>query len=263
MGLRHWALGVSYNGARYHGWQRQQDTLKTVQGQLETALSKIADEPIRTTAAGRTDAGVHATAQVAGFASNSNRDKETWLRGLNGLTDDDLSINWVSEVDEKFHARYAASSRRYHYVFHDQGRFADPHMTQRVWHCGELDADAMHREAQALLGEHDFSSFRAAGCQSSTAQRQVNACSVRRSGEFVVMHIEANAFLLHMVRNIASALHDVGRGQATRTLHDLLALKDRTALGVTAPSDGLYLTGVGYTEYSFPEGRLPAFLNSP
>ena len=261
MALKHWALGISYNGARFHGWQRQQDNLETVQGQLEAVLSKIADEPVRTVAAGRTDAGVHATAQVASFSTYSDRDQETWLRGLNGLTDNDLGIIWVQEVDSDFHARYSATSRRYHYVFHDQGRFPDPHMTTRVWHCGELDADAMHREAQALLGEHDFSSFRAAGCQSSTAQRQVNACSVRRSGAFVVMRIEANAFLLHMVRNIASALHDVGRDRAERTLKELLLLQDRTALGMTAPSDGLYLTGVGYSQYSFPEGRPPSFLN--
>lgn len=259
--MNHWALGLSYDGADFHGWQRQNEQLKTVQGELEHALAKIANHSTTTSAAGRTDAGVHATAQVVSFKSDADRDEATWLRGLNGLTDPSLRVNWVSHVPSDFHARYSATSRRYHYIFHDVGRFPDPHMTKRVWHCDSLDADAMHRAAQSLLGEHDFSSFRAAGCQSTTPQRQVNHCSVRRRGPFVVMQIEANAFLLHMVRNIASALHDIGRGSAPWSLSELLRLRDRTILGITAPPDGLYLTGVGYPQLDLPPGRLPAFID--
>ncbi|NKB97745.1 MAG: tRNA pseudouridine(38-40) synthase TruA [Pseudomonadales bacterium] len=256
-----WALGLSYDGTPFHGWQLQSD-VPSVQGELESALAQIAVEPIRVHAAGRTDRGVHATSQVVGFHTNQERSPKTWLRGLNGLTSESIRVQWVRAVDADFHARYSAVSRRYHYVFVDQDRYPDPLLRSRAWHCGPLDADVMHRSAQALLGEQDFTSFRAAGCQSTTPMRRVNRCTVTRSGCFVVMEIQANAFLLHMVRNIASGLHDVGRGTAVRSIADTLALKDRAEVGITAPPGGLYFTDVAYSGYDFPRGQLPTFLGA-
>lgn len=256
-----WALGIAYDGSEFHGWQLQQG-LPTVQGELEQALARIANAPVRVQAAGRTDRGVHATGQVVGFSTQTVRDGETWLRGLNGLTGPQIRISWVREVDADFHARYSASARRYHYLFSDTQRFADPLVRDRVWHCQGLDADLMHREAQALLGEQDFTSFRAAGCQSSTPLRRVHRCTVARKGRFVVLEIEANAFLLHMVRNIAAALHALGRGESKYPIGQLLALRDRTQVGATAPPDGLYLSNVVYPGYDLPVGELPALISA-
>ncbi len=256
-----WAIGVAYDGSGYHGWQLQ-DGLPTVQGDLEQALSRIANEPIRAHAAGRTDRGVHATGQVVGFSTASVRDDETWLRGLNGLTGPQIRVSWVREVNADFHARFSATARRYHYLYTDTQRFADPLLRGRVWHCQAMDADVMHRQAQALLGEQDFTSFRAAGCQSSTPMRRVHRATVARRGQFVVLEIEANAFLLHMVRNIASALHALGRGASRHELSELLALRDRAQVGATAPPDGLYLSNVTYPAYNLPNGETPALINA-
>lgn len=254
--MRHYAFGVTYHGAAFHGWQRQVN-VDTVQGALEQALSRVADHPVNVRVAGRTDAGVHATGQVAGFASASPRKPRDWLRGVNALTPKTVRVDWLEPVDAAFHPRYSATARRYVYVFHD-AKAAHPLLDGQVWSCASLDADAMHRAAQVLVGEHDYTSFRAAGCQSLTAMRRVHRCDVMRRGEFVVMDIEANAFLLHMVRNIARGLHDVGAGIAARDLASLLALRDRTMLGATAPPDGLYLAAVSYPGFEFPTaGRVP------
>ena len=260
--LQHYALGITYDGAAFHGWQRQTD-LPTVQGTLEQALSRVADHAVTVRVAGRTDAGVHATGQVAAFTSAADRSQRDWLRGVNALTPATLRVDWVQPIAAEFHPRYSASARRYVYLYHDAGN-AHPLLSNRVWSCGPLDADAMHRAAQVLLGEHDFSAFRAAGCQSLTPMRRVNRCDVLRRGEFVVMQIEANAFLLHMVRNIARGLHDVGAlaagslppGATPGDVAELLASRDRTRLGATAPPDGLYLAAVAYPEYSLPEPGL-------
>ena len=245
-----YALGITYNGEAFHGWQRQADVV-TVQGVLEQALSKIADHPVSLRVAGRTDAGVHATGQVAAFTSEAARTPADWHRGANALTADSVRVDWVQEVPAVFHPRYSATARRYVYLFHDTGQ-AHPLVANQVWSCKPLDADAMHRAAQILVGEHDFTSFRAAGCQSLAPMRRVNRCEVTRRGELVVMEIEANAFLLHMVRNIARALHDAGCGDAPIDVADLLARKDRTLLGATAPPGGLYLSAVSYPEYDLP-----------
>ena len=257
-----WAGGLSYRGSRYYGWQLQNDVV-TVQAELERALSTIANHPIRVHAAGRTDRGVHATGQVFGFTSHTERDAETWLRGANGLTPDSIRIDWLQEVDECFHARFSAVARRYHFIYMDEDRFADPTLADQVWHCGELDADAMHRAAQALVGEHDFSAFRAAGCQSNSPIRRINYCRVWRDGALVALEIEANAFLLHMVRNIATLLCDVGAGKAVRPVNELLAAGDRKQIGATAPAAGLYLSGVRYPNYAFPPARVPVLIRTP
>ena len=246
-----YAFGVTYDGADFNGWQRQPD-LPTVQGVLEAAVSQIADTPTTILAAGRTDTGVHATGQVGAFSSDANRSLYNWRQGLNALTPDSIHVDWVVVVAESFHPRYSASTRRYTYVFHDSG-IMHPLLRRRVWGCAPLDVDAMHRAAQLLVGEHDFSSFRGAGCQSVSPLRRVIFCHVARQGGFVTLDIEANAFLLHMVRNIVSALHAIGCNDASMSLAQLLALKDRQQLGATAPADGLYLVNVSYPGSALPE----------
>lgn len=250
-----YAFCVQYRGSLFSGWQRQQDRM-TVQGELERALSTIANEPVYVQAAGRTDAGVHASGQIAAFATQASRPIEQWLRGLNGLTPNDIQIDWLQPVRADFHPRFDAVSRRYTYVFHDQGR-KNPFLSQLAWCTDGLDDTAMHAAARALLGEHDFSSFRGAGCQSHTPMRRVDRCEVRREGGFVIMNIEANAFLLHMVRNIASGLQQVGLGAEKNFLSRLLKARDRQQLGITAPAEGLYLAEVSYPNHDFPSPVLP------
>ena len=250
------ALSVAYVGTAYHGWQLQPN-LPTIQGQLEQAVSKIADEAVQVAAAGSTDSGVHATNQIVRFQTNSPRDPQVWLRGLNGLTPADIQINWVRQVEASFHPRYAALSREYTYLFADTPA-PDVLGHERTWQVKQrLDADLMHRAGQALIGEQDFSSFRGAQCQSITPMRRVNRLEVRRHGDVVAMTIEANAFVLHMVRNIAAGLVEASERQQTEHLAHLLRLRDRTALGVTAPAAGLYFTGVDYLDHEFPPGPKP------
>ena len=256
-----YALAVQYAGGEFHGWQRQRD-VPTVQGTLEQAASKLADEPVTLQVAGRTDAGVHAVGQISSFSCSRAPDTRNWQRGLNSLTPKSIHVIWVRAVPAEFHPRYDATSRRYTYVFYDQQR-TDPFVAGLAWCCDVLDADAMHRQAQCLLGEQDFSSFRGAGCQSLTPMRRVDQVSVRRQGAYVVMDIVANAFLLHMVRNIASGLLSVGRGAANGYLADVLAARDRSALGVTAPPQGLYLSEVCYSSVALPKVTvLPSILRS-
>ena len=229
----------------------------TVQASLERALSQIANHPVSLRVAGRTDAGVHASGQVASFTTLASRTSAQWLRGANALSELDVQIDWVEAVPMTFHPRFSATARRYVYLFYDQGG-EHPMLRGQTWGCSALDADAMHRAAQALVGEHDFSSFRGSGCQSLTPMRRVNRCEVIRQGAFVIMDIEANAFVLHMVRNIARCLHDIGCGRAQQDITDLLAARDRTLLGATAPPQGLYLAQVSYPDYRLPPpGPIP------
>ncbi len=259
MGGQQIALGLSYEGSSFYGWQRQPD-LPTIQGELEKALGQIANHPVDVRVAGRTDAGVHASGQIASFFSDARRSPADWLRGVNGLTPASISLDWVQAVPDTFHPRYSATARTYHYLFHDVPR-PEPALVGRVWSCQNLDGDLMHRGAQLLLGEHDFSGFRGAGCQSLTPMRRVNRCQVYRKQNFIVLEIEANAFLLHMVRNIARGLHDLGRHGDLAAFGQLLAGRDRTRLGATAPADGLYLTRVSYPGFDLPPSRPPFFLS--
>ncbi|MEL0048560.1 MAG: tRNA pseudouridine(38-40) synthase TruA [Gammaproteobacteria bacterium] len=254
----HYVFCVQYHGAAFSGWQRQHQQ-KTVQGELERALSTIANEPVTVRAAGRTDAGVHASGQIADFITAVDRPAEQWLRGVNGLTPDGIFVTWLRAINDDFHPRYDAVSRRYTYLYYDQGS-SNPFLQSLAWCTGGLDDSAMHTQAQALLGEHDFSSFRGAGCQSLTAMRRVDRCEVRREGPVVIMNIEANAFLLHMVRNIASALHHVGTENPKGYISRLLQMRDRTQLGITAPAQGLYLAEVSYPSQAFPEVELPPLI---
>lgn len=246
------ALGIEYDGGAFRGFQFQRNA-PSVQQALEAALSRVADRPLRLTAAGRTDAGVHATGQVVGFESPVTRPLSAWVLGTNALTPAAVKVRWAREVDAGFNARFSAVARRYQYLFSDGGDNSPLLAPYAVPVRSRLDDEAMHRAAQTLLGEHDFSAFRGAGCQSLSAHRCVHRILVTRAADLVVVDITANAFLLHMVRNIAGALRQVGDGgRPEGWIERLLAGRDRTVLGPTAPPQGLYLVDVNYPGYDFP-----------
>ncbi len=258
------ALGIEYDGAAFHGWQRQGDqVISTVQGEVERALSKIANHPVDLVCAGRTDTGVHATAQVVHFDCEIDRGEKAWVRGANSLLPPSVRITWASRVAEDFHARFSALSRRYNYVIYD-ARVESAIMAGRVTHTrSTLNIEAMHKAGQYLLGERDFSSFRAAGCQSRTPFRNVMHLRVYRHHRYIVLDIQANAFLQHMVRNIAGTLLEIGAGKREpEWAAEVLAAKDRTVAAMTASPYGLYLVAVEYPEDSgLPSPELgPGFL---
>ncbi len=241
------ALGIEYDGTAYSGWQLQSHA-RSVQGELEHALSVVADHPVQLTAAGRTDAGVHALAQVAHFDTTSARPEQAWILGGTAESSSDISVLWAREVTEEFHARFSALSRSYLYRIVNRRVRPALDRVRACWVRRPLDADAMNAAAQALLGEHDFSAFRAAECQSSTPMRRVTSVTVRRDeGDRVEIAITANAFLHHMVRNIAGTLIAVGVGdRPPEWVARVLDGRDRTQAGATAPPQGLYFAGVEY-----------------
>lgn len=255
------ALGIEYDGTGFCGWQRQRSG-RSVQATLESALATIADHPLTTTCAGRTDAGVHATGQVVHFDTRAARDNEAWIRGTNTLLPADTRVLWCREVEAGFHARFSARRRHYRYIILNRGP-ASALLANRV--CREhadLDVCRMREAAAHLLGEHDFTSFRAAACQARSPVRTIYTLDVTRSGQFIYLDIVANAFLHHMVRCIAGVLLGIGRGNASpEWVKGLLAARDRTAGGVTAPADGLYLVAVGYpARFALPSrGWLPEY----
>ncbi|MGV6809286.1 MAG: tRNA pseudouridine(38-40) synthase TruA [bacterium] len=242
------AAAIEYQGQAYCGWQRLSHA-PSVQTAVEQALSSIANETIETTCAGRTDSGVHATHQIIHFDTKAERSEHGWLMGTNTQLPHDIAVRWVKTVDEDFHARFSALYRRYRYVILNRKARAGLLHKRVTWVQQALDAENMHQAAQALIGEQDFSSFRAAGCQAAHARRNVQAVRVHRQGEFVYIDIQANAFLYHMVRNIAGSLIKVGMGeQPVDWLNSLLAAKDRRQAAPTAPAGGLYFVQVAYPE---------------
>ena len=249
------ALGIEYDGSAYCGWQ-QQAHAPSVQGALQEALRSVAGHPVQLTAAGRTDAGVHALMQVAHFDADVSRPEQAWSLGGTAVAADDLTVLWARPVPDRFHARHSALSRTY--VYSILNRPLRPALARdRVcWVRRPLDAEAMHRAAQHLLGEHDFSSFRAAECQSSTAMRRLLEVFVERCGATVQITVRANAFLHHMVRNLAGSLLLVGTGQRPEAwIAEVLQARDRTLAGPTAPPQGLYFAGVEYpAEFGLPSG---------
>ncbi|MGF1691926.1 tRNA pseudouridine(38-40) synthase TruA [Photobacterium kagoshimensis] len=247
------ALGIEYDGANYHGWQRQLDVV-SVQGELEKALSKIANQPIEVFCAGRTDAGVHGTGQVVHFDVDSNRKLAAWTMGVNTHLPKDIAVRWAHEVTEDFHARFSATARRYRYIISNHA-FRPAILARGVSHYhGELDEKLMHQAAQYLLGEHDFTSFRATHCQANTPFRHMHHINITRHGQYIVIDIKANAFLHHMVRNITGSLIKVGRGEEKpEWIEWLLQQKNRQIAGVTAKAEGLYLIEVDYpAEHGLP-----------
>jgi len=242
-------LGIEYDGSAYSGWQWQAHR-PSVQGALEQALSKIANQPISVLCAGRTDSGVHALEQVVHFDTDVQRDLHAWQLGGNSLLPDDVKVLWVKQAVGDFHARYSAIARFYRYIIHNRSAKSALQPRQMTWCNYPLDADAMHRAAQSLIGNHDFSSFRAQGCQSKSPWRLMHFIEVYRRGDQVIMDISANAFLHHMVRNIAGVLIAIGAGQQpVAWTQELLQIKNRQLGGVTAAPDGLYLAGVFYPEH--------------
>lgn len=250
------ALGVEYDGSRYRGWQRQEH-VSSVQEQLEQALSTVAACPIVVQCAGRTDAGVHATGQVVHFESENTRSDSAWVMGTNAHLPDDIAVRWATRVDDTFHARFSATARRYRYViFNHPVRSGIARWNVSHYHQW-LDAEKMHIAAQALLGENDFTSFRAAQCQSNTPFRDVHHIRVQRVNDYIVVDIQANAFLHHMVRNIVGTLLLVGTGeQPLEWVTAVLQAKDRRCAGATAKPHGLYLVDVTYPEFDLPQVRL-------
>ena len=242
------AAGVEYEGSAYAGWQAQPHA-RTVQGEVEAALSRVADRTVGVACAGRTDAGVHALGQVIHFDSEAARGADAWLLGANSHLPADISLRWVRLVPADFHARHSAQARRYRYVIHTSRARSALFARRAHWCKAALDAAAMHAAAQSLLGEHDFSAFRAAECQSRTPMRNVREIVVAARGEWIMLDIEANAFLHHMVRNIAGALMEVGRGERpTGWMGELLAGRDRRLAGVTAGPEGLYFLLARYDD---------------
>lgn len=240
------AAGLEYDGRAYSGWQFQPG-LRTVQDEVQRALGRVADAPIECTCAGRTDAGVHALAQVLHFDSPAARTERGWRLGANTYLPPDISVTWVREVPEHFHARYGALSRSYRYLILNRDSRPGLATGRATWERRALDVERMHAAAQALVGEHDFSAFRAIECQSKSPVRRVDRLAVTRQGEWVALDITANAFLHHMVRNVAGLLLEVGRGDSPpERVAAVLASRDRKANAATAPPDGLYLAAVSY-----------------
>ena len=259
------ALIVSYNGQPYHGWQYQGESVATVQRELTSAVSAVADASVTLHCAGRTDTGVHATKQVVHFDAPVSRPAKAWTLGVNAHLPADISVDWAGEVPADFDARRTATARHYCYVIHNvriRSAIMSGFLTREP---RQLDEALMHEAAQHLLGENDFSSFRASNCQSVSPMRFVSSVTVRRQGDLVIIDIVANAFLHHMVRNIAGVLMDVGAGlHAPDWVSELLALRDRTRGSVTAAPGGLFLVDVLYPDSAdIPAGaRFPHFLQS-
>jgi tRNA pseudouridine38-40 synthase len=239
-------LGLEYDGGAFCGWQSQPDRCG-VQDALETALSGVADQRIGTVCAGRTDAGVHALAQVVHFDTEVQRPLSAWVRGANALLPQRVAVLWSRSLDDGFHARYAATGRRYVYWLLTRAQRPGLLSGRAGWTHLELDDRAMREAATGLLGEHDFSAFRAAECQAKTPVKTLREVSVTRRGDLIRFEFAANAFLQHMVRNIVGSLVYVGSGkQAVRWPRELLESRNRSRAAPTFSPDGLYLAGVEY-----------------
>jgi|TARA_B110000285_G_C14922718_1_gene513385 tRNA pseudouridine38-40 synthase len=244
------ALGIEYDGSPYSGWQKQKfPQQETVQEYIETALSKVADSNVVVSCAGRTDAGVHATCQVVHFDTEIDRGAKAWTQGVNSMLPRTIRVVWSRTQEDDFHARFSALSRRYLYLMYQRETQSAMLHGRASYSRRELDEVSMHAAAQHFLGEQDFTSFRAAGCQSKTAMRNVMHANVYRRGGFLIFDVKANAFLQHMVRNMMGSLLQVGRGdKGPAWIAELLSLQDRARAAPTALPDGLYLVGVEYPQ---------------
>ena len=247
------ALGIEYCGTQYCGWQCQ-DIPNSVQENVENALSKIADQQIKICCAGRTDTGVHARHQVAHFETVVKRKMYSWVVGTNMNLPDDISILWAKKVDDDFHARFSATARTYRYIILNRRSRPGLQYGKVTWECNPLDEDRMQLAAESLIGEHDFTSFRAVACKANNPIRDVKSLGISRVDDYVVIEIKANAFLHHMVRNIAGVLIEIGCGQADISwAAEVLAVKDRAKAAKTAAPDGLYLAMIQYPKiYGIP-----------
>ncbi|MES0370796.1 MAG: tRNA pseudouridine(38-40) synthase TruA [Mariprofundaceae bacterium] len=256
MVLQRIAMAVEFDGKAFHGWQRQKNAI-SVQEVLECALERIEGHPVASVAAGRTDAGVHAKALLVHADVSSERWQRSiraYTQGINQLLPDGVCVVGVRAVKDGFHARFDCSERRYRYQIWNRSTPSAIHQWRHWWMPRKLDLDSMNRASQCLLGQHDFSSFRAAGCQASTAIREVRHLAVSQQEWEISIDIHADAFLYHMVRNIVGSIVRVGTGawQAENML-EVLHAKDRNLAAATAPAHGLYFTDAIYQDFSATE----------
>ena len=255
------ACRIEYKGHAYSGWQFQ-DHSPSVQAAVEQALTKVADEPITTICAGRTDSGVHATGQIIHFETQAERSNYSWQMGTNANLPKDIAVRWIDQVDTGFHARFSAEARSYRYIIHNSQARSALFYKMVTSYYQQLNIEAMQEAAQHLLGEHDFSSYRATQCQAKSPIRNISTISLQKNGDFIYLDISANAFLHHMVRNIVGVLVAIGSGEeAPSWSKTVLDYRDRKKGGVTAPPDGLYLVRVQYPQdFNIPADHpLPQF----
>lgn len=261
------AIAIEFLGTNYHGWQRQREVLG-VQEALETAISKVANETVEVVAAGRTDSSVHASNMIAHFITHAYRPTHNWLRGINSLLPDDIALRWIQPMPADFHARFGAIARRYRYITLNQAQ-RPAILNHQVTHIYEpLDLAAMQLAAADIVGTHDFSSYRAAACQSNQPVRHVSHARLFAHGQFIIFDIQADGFLHHMVRNLMGTLYAIGRHELPPAAFlDILAKKDRSIAPPTASGDGLYFINAYYPErfqQLLPKAPLtPVWLNLP
>ncbi|TSA12707.1 MAG: tRNA pseudouridine(38-40) synthase TruA [Betaproteobacteria bacterium] len=249
------AIGIEYDGSHFHGWQSQPSG-DTVQDLVERALGSIAGEPVRLSAAGRTDAGVHALAQVAHFETASVRPNSAWVRGVNAMLPQAVAVQWAAQVSDDFHARYSAVSRTYRYVLSTSPVRPALHHGRIGWFHLPLNLNAMRSAIVCLEGEHDFSAFRSSECQAKSPVRILRSWNIERRGGYLFFEFNANGFLHHMVRNIVGCLVYVGKGRhPPGWLTEVLASRDRRKAAPTFSPDGLYFSAVEYA----PGWKLPTF----
>ncbi|MEL0102403.1 MAG: tRNA pseudouridine(38-40) synthase TruA [Gammaproteobacteria bacterium] len=240
-------LSIEYDGKNYYGWQEQKDP-NTIQGKIQEAIFKFSQENIKLFVAGRTDAGVHATGQIAHFDSQVSRSEDSWLFGLNTYLPEDIKIKFVKFVDDDFHARFSAINRTYRYVIYNNKVKPCIYRNKVAWYyLKNLDEYKMQKAAKSLIGEMDFSCFRSANCQSNSPVRKINKIVVSRENDFIYIDFNANSFLYNMVRNIVGSLVLVGSGEKSISwLKNLLISKNRNIAGKQFPSKGLYLVSIEY-----------------
>lgn len=248
------ALGIDYEGTHYRGWQTQQEGIPSIQSTIEGVLSRIADHSVIIHAAGRTDAGVHASGMIAHFDTQAIRGHKSWLLGSNTWLPKDIALRWIHPVSNDFHARFKAVARRYRYIIFNSGQRSSQLAGKVTWHYHPLNFERMQIAASYLVGQHNFNSFRAVGCQSRNPNRHVHFLNLTKRGSLIILDIQADGFLHHMVRNIAGVLMAIGEGKAEpEWVQELLQVQDRTQGGVTASGSGLYFVDALYP----PEFELP------
>lgn len=253
--MQRYAIGIQYLGTAYHGWQSQDNGIPTLQTVLEGAMSQVANSPVTLVAAGRTDKGVHAIEQIAHFDTKAQRSPYNWLRGINALTPEDISVSWVHPVQPSFHARFSAQRRIYRY-FLACGTVKSALLAQQAaWIYGDLALEPMQAAASLLLGRHDFSAFRAADCQAKSPIKNLERLEVHKRGSLLMFEAQADGFLMHMVRNLVGVLVAVGKGdKPVEWAAEVLESKDRRCGGVAMPSHGLYMHKVEYDKaYELPQ----------
>ena len=241
------ALGVEYLGTDFHGWQIQKSGLRTVQGVVEPALSKIANHPVRVFCSGRTDAGVHAQEQVIHFETQTTRTEGAWLFGGNANLPNDVNFKWAKEVNDDFHARFNAHARSYEYKIHHHPVRSSLKTGYYLWEPRSLSIDDMRKAAAFLLGEHDFSCFRGSMCQAKSPIKTIEYLQIDEIGDDLIIKVKANAFLHHMVRNLVGTLLKIGREEESpKWMLSVLNSKDRKQAGPTAEPQGLYFIKAYY-----------------